>query len=234
SWCMLKFNELKGWVRQVGIVFALLAPLMIGLLASRAGILAFGVLAVYFFIRAVWKRGAFSTRMWFLSVVMFGASLAFPATVHRVESAMDRGEDVGATEKKSSSQVRLVTWKNALTLMRNYPQGVGTGDVTNELVRLYDEQGELTASEKKLNAHNQYLQTGVELGWLGLLVLLSTMVPLALYAMRKRWELALIFLFLIAFNMLFESFLELQMGIMFYCFFLSFFTWQSLQKDELV
>ena len=102
--------------------------------------------------------------------------------------------------------------------MKKYPFGVGTGNVdevlTNNLITL--NQKELAKQE--YNPHNQFLQTGIEIGWIGLLLLIAIVVVGIFYAFKfKNWLLLLI-ISNFAFNSLFESMLQRQSGIVVYTF----------------
>lgn len=74
---------------------------------------------------------------------------------------------------------------------------------------------------RKLNAHNQYSDTLIAVGVAGLIILLGFfVVPVYLCVKSKKYDITFIsLLFIIAFNCLFESVFERQMGIMFFAFF---------------
>lgn len=71
------------------------------------------------------------------------------------------------------------------------------------------------------NAHNQFTDTRIAVGILGFILLLSFFfTPIYLWIKNKKFDIVLFsLLFIIAFNSLFESVLERQMGIMFFVFF---------------
>lgn len=73
----------------------------------------------------------------------------------------------------------------------------------------------------ELNAHNQFSDTIIAVGVLGLLLLLGFFfAPIYLWIKTKTFDIILFsMLFIIAFNCLFESVFERQMGIMFFVFF---------------
>lgn len=73
----------------------------------------------------------------------------------------------------------------------------------------------------EMNAHNQFSDTIIAVGLLGLFLLLSFFVmPIYLWIKNKNFDIVLFsLLFIIAFNCLFESVFERQMGIMFFTFF---------------
>ena len=114
---------------------------------------------------------------------------------------------------ESSSSLRVISWKSALTLWKNNPLlGCGTGDVKNELVNLYLKQGHQLSAEKKLNAHSQILQSAAALGLPGLvLTLLLFLLPL-----RKGRSGAKFLAFLLVVFGFTESIFETQAGVIFY------------------
>lgn len=77
------------------------------------------------------------------------------------------------------------------------------------------------AIDKGINAHNMFFETLISVGILGVLLLLSYFViPLVLWIKTKRFNMLYFsFLLMIGFNALFESIFEVQMGIIFFCFF---------------
>ena len=99
-----------------------------------------------------------------------------------------------------------------------HPTGYGTGNVETALVAEYRRRGEEYAAFRKLNAHNQWLQFALELGWFPALLFLSMIfVGLLLSFLRRQYE-WWIFTALLAMNCLFESFLEVQAGVVFAAF----------------
>ena len=73
----------------------------------------------------------------------------------------------------------------------------------------------------ELNAHNQFSDTIIAVGVIGLLLMLSFFIyPIFLWIKNKNFDIVFFSLLLIiAFNSLFESIFERQMGIMFFVFF---------------
>lgn len=126
---------------------------------------------------------------------------------------------------------RIMVWNASLAFIKKHPFGVGTGDVKDELMDWYLENGMTASVEKKLNPHCQYLQTA---GSIGIAVSIFLILTLAYYLWlgfkRKNYYLiALISLFSVA--CLFESVLERQWGIVFFMFFLSLLLNISAQPE---
>ena len=123
----------------------------------------------------------------------------------------------------------MIWWYSFEITNDNFLMGVGTGDVKDNLLDKYREKQMFNALGLELNAHNQYLQTTLALGILGLIILMVTLVLPALYGLEVKHYLYLIFLILIAFNFLFESMLETQAGVVFYAFFNTYLF--AIKKD---
>lgn len=117
-------------------------------------------------------------------------------------------EDAG-----TSSAVRVITWSAAKELIMADPwTGTGTGDIKNELLRIYAERGQSYALEHRLNAHSQFLQSAACLGILGgMLLVILLFAPL--FGTWRRDPLVLVFLVICALNWSVESMLEVQAGV---------------------
>jgi len=74
------------------------------------------------------------------------------------------------------------------------------------------------------NPHNQYLQIAAELGIIGLLLFLGILLYGIVWAISTKNWLLLLVIFSLAINCLFESMLQRQSGIVFYCFWICLFS----------
>ena len=85
----------------------------------------------------------------------------------------------------------------------------------------------------RLNAHDQYLQTYIALGIFGTLLLIINLLVPGWFAIRRIHFIYFSFLAVFAFNILFESMLEVQAGVIYYGFFnaLLFFGWEIDKKN---
>jgi O-antigen ligase len=151
--------------------------------------------------------------------------LVAPATGDRMA---DLQKAVGASETVSnpqaSSAVRIAVWRTTWQLIRSQPLlGTGAGDIKDELIAAYAAEGASFSAEHRFNAHNQFLQTWLATGIIGLLLLLGTLFfPTLQYRLypEPAWVL---FIVLSAFNMAVESLLERQDGVVFFALFYSVF-----------
>ncbi len=123
------------------------------------------------------------------------------------------------SESPSSTETRLVMWSITCEEIAKHPLGVGTGNVDIYLGNNIRAKGNPTFADQEYNPHNQFLQTQLEIGVFGLIILLLITFGGVIYSIKKR-SLLLIVLFLsLLLNSLFESMLQLQAGIIFYLFF---------------
>ena len=96
--------------------------------------------------------------------------------------------------------------------------GVGTGDSRDKLMEKYLEKNMKTEYEFGLNSHNQFLNTAVSIGIIGLVVLILCFL-MPFYQGWKQKELLLMgFVVIVSMNLLFESMFERQSGVIFYVF----------------
>ena len=77
------------------------------------------------------------------------------------------------------------------------------------------------AIDNEINAHNMFFETLISVGIIGVMLLLAYfIIPLMLWIKRKQFDMLYFsFLLMIGFNALFESIFEVQLGIIFFCFF---------------
>ena len=139
--------------------------------------------------------------------------------------------DSTAQELPNSTNIRINLWKNSLELIKQNPLlGVGTGDLKDELYRLYSENNYQYGMLKKPSPHNQFLHTSVILGFTGLLFLCAYLfIPLFL-AFKNRYWLYVFFLIIIIVNCITESILEREAGILLFVIMNTFFYLQSKNK----
>ena len=225
--------------RYITLFVIFMFQLFIVLLSSKGGILAtallYLIIAVYLFIKK-----SFGIRILFLVPLFFLATFVitlfmFPQSYGRfltVKSSLEHEKTLPADTHESSA-ARVLVWKSALEIIKANPLfGVGTGDVKQELMKVYKKNGVEMAMEEHLNAHNQYIQTAVALGFAGLIVLLAYFILPFIYAFKNDNLLYLILLALVGFHLLFESMLERQAGVVFYAFFNSFLFYYTVEKKQ--
>lgn len=122
------------------------------------------------------------------------------------------------TNADNGSSVRLIMWTISTQVLTEHPLGVGTANVDDYLYAKLTKLKQYKLAKKYYNPHNQYLQSGIEIGVIGLAVLLLLLIKATNLAWKQRNYLLLFVVLNLAFNMLFESMLQRQSGIVFYTF----------------
>ena len=234
AWCLL---PVQRWV-PVAMDRGVLAILCLGvvLCGSKMGwALQLPLLIALLVLR--WRDtrvrtsllGLFAVFVVGVSVLLGGSSFARDR-IQGMWHAMNEQEH--AADAHASSEVRWLTWGTAIELFKADPiKGTGTGDIKNELVRVYNEKGYTGASELRLNAHNQFLQSAACLGFVGLLFL-STMLLAPFFGKVRGDAFTVIFLILAICNWMVESMLEVQAGVIFFSFVAGVMAWYGTPDER--
>lgn len=213
----------KGWQSIFMVLF--LTPFLF-YLGSFAGLL-FSFVTIVLTVLLIMKK-KYGKKGFYLSfgfMVLFFASAFFvPFVNHEFKRGVSEfseaftDKEAYYSENKNQTEsfkARALLWSVAATEIRENPMGFGTGDGKNEFVKAAQSH-DLEVGKKKLNPHNQYFQTTLAIGVVGLFLLFLMLGMQLRYGFKNKSILVVFFVFSLGFNMLFESMLELQSGIVFY------------------
>lgn len=211
------FDVTKGKVLYLILGIVLLVSTV--LTFSKAGILILVVMIVplsYYLIAKYYSRLSGLIAIGVLVItfgVAVGSSSKLSARFELMISGLVNHQSTANTSVESSAS-RMIMWSTSLEVMsENLLFGVGTGDIRDELDKRNYELGNTGVVEKSLNSHNQYLNSGVQLGLLGLIPFLLGFLTAIFVAVKKRDLLLFIMTAAFMLTMLFESFLETQAGL---------------------
>jgi O-antigen ligase len=225
AWWLLKgYSIFSRFQRFATVLLMIYMAVFIILLNSKSGILTLGILVLVFSGNLILVRRKWITGMVVLVVsaaLIAGIMALFPAAGKRITQAREdlKRSSQNAGELKSTAK-RVAIWKCSLEIIGAHPVfGVGTGDVRDALTEKYKSYQMTQALEEKMNAHNQYLQTFMALGLVGGAVLIAILFFPMIRALRRSDLIGFVFLLIFAVNMLFESMLERQGGIIYYALF---------------
>ncbi len=200
----------------VSVAFLLIITFLI---QSRSGVLCLVLLCLSALYDIVFNR-----KKWCLGLILTG--IAVGGILASSLLLDDRFNRLNATIKEVASgnteDTRFEIWSNACQVIQQNPLfGVGIGDrmadlEANHRVQYYYS----TTPWHPFNPHNQFLDTWVCVGILGVLTLCALFLLPLLQAWhhKPRHSLLLIFVFITAVAALVESILERQMGVIFFCF----------------
>jgi O-antigen ligase len=236
------------------IPFSLFALVMFTLCLSLSAFLFLAVVCAAFVLR--WIRNTYGKKVFralliaspiaialFLSL-MPGLRDDVAVTYTSVQKYFQspKGFVSGKTGYKTGNEVRLVMWTVTMEEIALHPMGVGTGNVDSHLSGRLKKYGQLDLAKKdehgaiQYNPHNQFLQTGIEIGVLGLLALLFMVGVTWRIARQHKNYLLMAVVASLVLNSLFESILQRQSGIVFYSFWICLLVMMttSFVKEELI
>lgn len=203
--------------------FYVFASLLMGVTAllcySKAGIIMLVLVAIYLLIHYSivfnQKRVGLGLLLVFslVSAVVFNSNKTLQVRFNKMIEALSSDKHDQAHLESSNS--RVIMWETSWGLFSESPLiGVGTGDVGDELDRRNIELGNIAVAEESLNSHNQFLNTMVQLGLIGLIPLILIFLTSIRNAIRNNSLPYILITLILLFSLLFESFLETQAGIM--------------------
>lgn len=222
----------------IGIIFLNAVLLM---LSVRIMILALVVLSFFSIVFFLYQKGrlVLGLSIGILSIIILVVSiLILPFLRSRFEVVMnssfhfkndpERNKDLSG--QLDDVNMRLAKWYFSIEAGKDrWFLGNGTGDGQDALMNKYLENNFMEGYIPQYNSHNQYLQTWLSLGIVGLIIMLCTIcVPIYL-SFKSENILYLAFLGLILLFCITESIFSRQYGVVFYSFFNSLFAFHYLK-----
>lgn len=192
----------------------------LALLATRMAILSFIGIAVYFSFKKAQEK-KFKLVLLVTSFSIFIALLLWlnPVARFRVleEPMITTYQADKSVTNWNSVNYRLLEWEGSWsTIRKNWLFGVGTGDGKQAMDNFYSQYNSTTVGLIH-NAHNQYLQTWMESGVIGLIVFLVCLFA-GLFSLYKDSS-YVSFILIFSFMCLTESIGERQKGVVFFMLF---------------
>lgn len=190
---------------------------------SKAGILILLILTLTIVIRRLliskkYKLVLFgSLSIVVLFVFLFNSNSRIASRFQEIPKPFTPVETVNNVGVESN-EARIIMWSTSLKVIKdNWLFGTGTGDVKDVLIQKNTELGNTGVAERKLNSHNQFLNSWTQLGILGLGCLLLLFITTLMQSLHLRNSFGVLFVIAFASTMLFESFIETQAGIIPFC-----------------
>ncbi len=188
-----------------------------GLLQARTGFIILMMLLVLvsmWYVRKQWRSYWKSAIVYPLVVGM--SIFLLPPEFGKRYFIDTSTEFIPDKENDTSFSGRLVIWSHCLSCWEEaFWIGHGPGDGVWRLHQIYEEEGFASGIKDKYNCHNQYLETAIATGVLGLLVVaLLPALTLAFWRRNPGVLPLLIFVLFVYGSMFFESVLERHKGVM--------------------
>ena len=225
-WIQFRLRKINIHLLYVSLLSLVL---FIFMLSSKAGILTLSVVLIYHTYTFFKSRLNVQKFIIPITVALLIISLYLyfvPGATTRLElnPELITGDKIIESDTDDSSEIRILLWKSSWDIIKqNWFWGVGTGDVKDELMNVYSRESIKWAEQFKLNAHNQLMQTWIAIGIPGLLLLFPWILMSIIKGNRNNFDPQIILGVIVFINLLFESMLETQAGVIFIAFFTSLF-----------
>ena len=200
----LYFNEFGNKLRLIAILI-ILAFLALLSVAGTTVYVSILLVFAFFILKFVTEPKKSDDK-----IIVFGLSIFFLGSMFYV-SYFDLNSFQG-----SNYWERFVLWDAAIKATPNLLIGVGTGDYTSVLNDYYRSHNLSQFSVSNYNAHNQFIQTLLSNGILGLVALLIMLIRPLLLSIRYQNPLGILVFFSFFIYGLTEVFLGRYQGVVFF------------------
>lgn len=123
-------------------------------------------------------------------------------------------------------------WVASSKVIESHPFGTGSSQLDANLSSVLNQYSQEDVATHNYNPHNQYIQTLAETGYLGLVLLLGTILLFTIRALKTKNYILLTVVLCLAFNCLFESMLQRESGIVFFVFWICLLGSNKLTQQE--
>lgn len=211
-----KIGRLYSWIFTSAFFVATLSVVILS--GSRASIvtyllLLFVLLCKYFIRKRNWV-------FVFISFFVFGYSLCMFYIYHPRMQNIHIDDVTNPTAFETDDEPRFAIWNSTLKHIDEYiVTGKGVGNSIYFLSKKFEEDNyPAYFMERGFHSHNQYLETLIESGILGLLLLLCTMFALVKYSEKRYRMLALFIVSVFCINFLSDTVIRPLEGVILFSF----------------
>jgi O-antigen ligase len=208
------FDEGKKIVtKYLWFILGIYLLISVYFLSSRSGMISCVILIPLYFLYKFRKK---LVVIFLILILLFFVLIPVLSTNERIEILK---EEIlrGAFKEKVKNDGRLVVWKSAIQIIkRNTVFGVGIGDVRDELKKQYLLIKNKDLIDNNYNVHNQYLETFVEGGIVGVFLFIMILILMLVISYRERNMLLALFVFLVMIFFMFETVLYRLAGVTFF------------------
>ncbi len=174
---------------------------------------------LYFVKQKKLKKGIFYLLLFYIIVVLTGYNVR--VTRYRFQQIF--GFTFHNGPRHDDGQDKINQWKSSIDANKDFFFGNGIGDAKESIIDSYVKNNMLKDAERKFNAHNQYIQTYVGLGVLGVLLLFWIFYYYFIFFIKNKFYLGYMFMVVSSILFITESYLERQKGVVIFTFFICLF-----------
>jgi hypothetical protein len=218
--------------KRILFFFSAFLSVCVFFMASKSGILSLLFVFSACIFKSLYQKNKLTAAFAFCAVILLSVLLIWlsPAQQRLRQSINVILHPETAIHQQESTAGRLLAWKTAWQISKDYfPWGTGTGDIKKVTLRFYEQAGYQWPLYYKLNAHNQFLQSLATIG-LGGLLSLAFILLIPVIHRNQADVLPVLCTGLIFLNLLFESMLEVQNGVMLLSAFNSFLSFTASRQ----
>jgi len=164
-----------------------------------------------------------SSKQKYLLIISLSALTFLLFNSPHFQKRFNQGIQQEGVVNKKNDRVRI--WSSVLKTIKHNPIliGKGTGGDRTLLYEYYKQDGLKSAYNEQYNAHNQFLETVLDFGIIGLLLFLMSIFFIWDIFRKNQDSLAISILIILIIFMMTESILERQSGLIIFSVFLSLF-----------
>ncbi len=211
------------WLRGLIVLYL---SVFIFMIASKMGIIALAAVALQWTISRTHQRiPSLILVISLLALFVLGIyKLPFLSDRFLTSTQFNYAEEDGG--KWNSTTFRLAIWSCAKEAIEMHPLlGCGTGGGQKVLEGVYHEKNFVWGLKHQYNAHNEFLSTQLDLGIVGLLLVVAMLIIGFIQSIKSKDALTLSFFCIIFLYFLIETVLARQKGVVFFSFFFSLLLW---------
>lgn len=174
-----EFVRWPRWRPLIALAMCLALVNILFMIQGRTGYVALCVLTLLFAVQYLGIRGVVYAGL--LLALSVSLSVKFSKSVReRLEVTVGQIDNQFGNQKRRSNDPRMEFYENALLLISRHPVlGTGTGSFQSEYLKVAEEKNLMQINENGLKApydpHNEFLLTGVQLGLVGVGLLLCVL-----------------------------------------------------------
>jgi O-antigen ligase len=218
----------KGLFLTMIIVFLVI----IYLLSSRAGMFSAVVVLPLYFLYKLFRIFP----KWILLLSFFVMILIFLKIAWTNDRLSYNYDGVTKTQPNEiiKNDVRYDIWRSSIGVIKqNFIFGVGTGDASKDLAEEFLNRGYVNGFYDNLNAHNQFLETLLENGLIGLIIFFAIIGYMLYIAISQRNLLLGLFIISTTIFFVFETMLNRLAGVSFFALFSFLLIYTKMNKQKI-
>lgn len=207
-------------------ILLLIFLILLLLLSSKTAYLFIGLFSLFL----IWILTDFIKKTLFrvLSFVGLGVfccsiALLFPPVHNRIMETMKEKSTIPVNPQfYKSTESRMAAWSLEWELIKINPIiGYGTGSANALLIKKFEERKYDDLIKYNMHTHNQFFHTWIDIGLMGLLLLLGFVLSMAVVFIQRKHGLGFWMIVLFILNLLTDDALEIQ-AIGVFCLFITF------------